>query len=209
MRFVTILVLVCGLSVPGVAAEAADQDEAWSDTLATLDRDDHHAFAAVLFTDPHVVECSAELDSLRAEALASVYPDLQAMEAGRHPVRDTSSGIRFIYTVNGHKGMFHHYYSVSRPPFLATAAGRFLVGLACERLVLPDPERVLVSPNGVWHVHWLLTPAEHAEVVSEVAAAVPDAVIALTGEALSRGTYIEIEYVSMEDFEELTGESSN
>jgi hypothetical protein len=150
-------------------------------------------FGEIFYTDSHIQECAEALDSLRVDALENVYEGMKSKKAIKYrPKVRTTSGILMIYTVTKEAGCFLHYFSVSRAPYLATAYGRCLVGMACERFGLPDPSEIRVSPRQVFHAYWILSSDEHTSLVAAGPPEMPDRVNCLAVNGICRGFSIEL-----------------
>jgi hypothetical protein len=201
-----ILVSVAAVALGGrddkASAEPSSRDEVQAET---------RAFAELFFTDAHIAECVGALDSLRQRGRRHVYQSYSEVLESDAPEAKTSSGILMLYTVVSRSDTLYHHFSVSRAPFLATAFGQTLVGLACLRLDLPAPKTILVSPRQVFHAEWHLTPQEHAELVGRELPPWPEPISAVAADALVLTTDSEMVpyHVDYDEVRRIKGESSN
>ena len=199
-QLVATVILVASLAI-SVSAEPSVSSE-----------DD--GFPEMFFSESHMAECVSALDGLRERAHATVYEGAGAQFGADIPETTTSTGILMIYSVASEADSFYHWFSVSRSPFLATAFGKALVGLASLRFGLPAPLEIRLSPMQVYHAAWTLTPAEHAALLAAAPPEWPDPISIVAGEALLRTTFAEIvrfevDYEELERLEEAIGESAN
>jgi hypothetical protein len=161
-----------------------------------------HEFTSKFFTDEHMIEVVQALDSLRNAAVQNVFDISDFNYDSDLPRVKTSSGILMLYSVIKIDTLFYHKFSVSRAPYLARAFGKCLVGMACERFALPDPETIGLSARHVFHADWILTSQEHMELLAAEIPARPASVEGLKAKAMLRGMSIEI--IDMEiDYESM------
>ena len=194
-----IVVVVLAVSASAEAPSVSPQDD---------------GFPEMFFSDSHMAECMSALDGLRERAHATVYEGAGAQIGADIPETKTSTGIFMIYSVASGSDTFYHWFSVSRSPFLATAFGKALVGLASLRFGLPAPSEIRLSPLQVYHAAWALTPEEHAALLMAAPPEWPDPISTVAGEALLRTTFVDIvpfdvDYEELESLEEAIGESAN
>jgi len=205
------VVLLLLLSAAGPAVAGLD-DKGWGVGPRTAAEEaELQAFAESFYADSHIAECCAALDSLRQRGRRHVYADYSELLESEAPEIRTSSGVLMVYTVVSRAGTFYHHFSVSRAPYLATAFGRTLIGLACLRLSLPAPQSILLSPMQVFHAEWHLTPEQEAALVAREPPAWPEPISGEAARALIATSGAEIERIDIDydDVRRLRSESSN
>jgi hypothetical protein len=209
LRAVSVLLLCLSVAGPAVAGQ---NDKVSGEGARSAEAEaDIRAFAESFYADSHVAECCAVLDSLRQRGRRHVYADYSEVLESEAPELRTSSGILMVYTVVSRADTLYHHFSVSRAPYLATAFGRTLVGLACLRLGLPAPLAILLSPMQVFHAEWHLTPEQHAALIARAVPPWPEPISHEAARALVLTSGVEIERfdVDYDDVRRLRSESSN
>mgnify|MGYP006287602489 FL=1 len=189
-RFISLAVLVFCFVAASVGAQDSVSEEAIEKDL--------RAFADSFFTVRHIQECADVLNKIRTLAVENIYEGVESMLNGDLPQGKTSSRIFMVYTITHEKGAYNHKFSVSRSPYLATAFGKSLVGMACERFNLPDPDEIWLSPKQVYHANWTLSPDEQAKFISEGPSEMPEDIMGFGYMGVYRSTSIELKYLDID-----------
>jgi len=142
-RFISLAVLVFCFVAASVGAQHSDSEKSIEEDLK--------AFTDSFYTVGHIQECAEALNKIRALAVEKIYESAESMLEGDLPQGKTSSGIFMVYSITQKDSSFYHEFSVSHSTYLATAFGKGLVGMACERFNLPDPDEIWLSPRQVYH----------------------------------------------------------
>jgi hypothetical protein len=182
-----------------VAALSPTEVIGQADSISKEDYEkDVQEFTDEFYSEEHINEYCRALDVLRELALDSIYEGSLRSREGRLPSVDTSNKIHMVYTVISYNGAYSHYFSVSRPPYLATVFAKFLVVIACERFNLQYPTEIERSQNIVYHCEWALTSQEHKELIEAGTTQWPESMYLFATKAIKRTKSIEINNVEID-----------
>ena len=118
-------------------------------------------FTAHFLDEENLADYIEKIDNLITQGEATVFTSLDNV-MGKLPKTTSKNGVIMIYSINEHPDGVTHYFTVSRPPYLATPFGVDIVALFGDRAGLPFPPKIRISNNQVFHATWSF-PNDNAE----------------------------------------------
>lgn len=126
-------------------------------------------FTGNFYNIDNIIDYIKCMDSVIDSAESKPGNSIKALQQGKNIVSITTNNhVHMAYSITyTNIGFVALHVSFSRPPYMATPFGKYLVVLFLKRSGWPAPNEFLVSKNRVYHAGWIFNSKEYEAINKE------------------------------------------